>query len=189
MQRQQPPTTQGKHIHTHPLQFIKNPTVALSRQVMPLSLAANVQPTTLPKQATKTVRNTKPQTSPLLSRPIWVLRPERAKYWQMKGDSATNTPSCGTITPTRNPPKMGCTPIISVTKAENKIIIRRMVVTTGDGPFSNEPVITQRRLKSGPTIYMINRPQATAHRKTQRAVSVLVAFRKATTRARRALYA
>jgi hypothetical protein len=59
---------------------MRAPTAADSRVVKPVSLAAAAQAMNLEKNANAQIRMTYPQIVPVLSRPKFVLRPDRTKY-------------------------------------------------------------------------------------------------------------
>jgi hypothetical protein len=113
---------------TNPLQLINTPIVKLSLHTRPHSFAARVPPTIFPKKAKTIIPITYPHIIPLSSSAILVLSPESAKYRGKKSTvtrsstfsvSFTANPlSCGQIKPIKKPPKIACTPIMSVKKAE-----------------------------------------------------------------------
>lgn len=95
-------------------------------------------------------------------------------------------PSCGMARPARKAPKIACTPITSVKKADVNISMMEMVIMSGVGPFSVLPVrraiqsmthLTGMRITSDHAIavskiYRAERPEPALTSATVRASSV-----------------
>jgi len=67
---------------THPLQLINEPMAPDSRQLKPLRYAAPPQATNFEVKATRQIMTIYAQDKPVLSKPRFVLNPDRTKYWQ-----------------------------------------------------------------------------------------------------------
>lgn len=130
---------------TSPLQLISTPIVNDSLHTNPLSLAAAEAPIILLRNATTVVAKTYPHARPLSRSPRFVFKPESVKY-----SGKSNAPirsssfsvtrilkrsSRGTMRPTMNAPKMGCTPIIPVKKAAARVTRTMSDIMPCDGPF------------------------------------------------------
>lgn len=94
-------------------------------------------------------------------------------------------PSWGIINPMMKAPKMACMPIQSVKNALRKTRTMVTVIIRCVGPLSNEPVRRANQTNAGRTRKKTKRHQATATRRTQRAVRPEEAFTRAMVSARR----
>lgn len=92
-------------------------------------------------------------------------------------------PSCGIITPTKNPPKIACTPITFVTNADINTMDKVITTIITVGPLSLLPVLTMSFNKIGRITNITINVQAIARRKTYKAISELEALTMVTTKA------